>query len=805
MTAILTWLRLDLRRRWRSLAFLALLVALAAGTVLASTAGARRGGSAFERLKAETLPATIVVLPNQPGFDWEPIRALPEVEALSRFPVSYFDVEGIPTEDHAAAFPIVDADAPERVERPVVLAGRLPDQSKVDEVLASVAFLKGHDKKIGDTVTLVLGTPEQAEHLGPGGKLTGPRQQVRIVGIGRSPWVLDMPGSKGGVEATAAFFARYRANLVGANGSIPINAFLRLRAGPADIPRFKADLARISGRTDIDIWDTRDQFAAIRRTTDFERTALLAFAGAVLAAATFLIGQSIARSAASAVTEAQVLRALGLTPRQAVLIGSAGSAIACAAGCVLGAAAAYVASAKFPIATSALVEPHPGLRFDPAVLLGGTALLVLLAAGGSMGAAWSAQHRVRSGVVARRSVVATAAARLGLPVPVVVGSRFALEPGRGRAAVPVRPALVGAVAGVLGVLAAVTFQAGVSDAVGNPERFGQTYQATAFVGFNGQEPPGVAEALSKSAADPDVTAVNDARVDILSIGSSTVEVFTYAPVGGKPLPTVAEAGRLPQAPDELALAPTSLRSLGLKVGQTVDVVGAHGIAGRLRISGSVYVPSGPHNGYADGGWMLPTTYDRLFLDPKTNKVGFKYHFALASLRDGADVGAFAARVQKATRGTDEEGIAWEPPEPIEAIQQITSVRQLPLLLGGFLALLAIGAVGHALATAVRRRRHDVAVLRALGLTRGQARLTVVVQASLLAVVGLLFGVPLGLALGRTVWRVVADNTPVFYVPPLAALALLLIAPAALLLVNLLAAWPGHRAARLRIGHALRAE
>lgn len=801
MTAIRTWLRLDLRRRWRSLTFLALLVAIAAGTVLATTAGARRGASAVDRLEAGTLPATIVVLPNQPGFDWEKIRALPEMEAIARFPVAYFGMVGVPEDDGAVSFPMIDADAPARVERPVILAGRAPDQTKVDEVIASPAFLPGYGKKIGDTVTLQLGTPAQAENLGPGGALSGPRQVVRIVGVGRSIWMLDRPGGKGGVQTTAAFYDRYRPNLMGANERIPVNAYLRLRNGAADLPRFKADLARLSGRTDIDIWDRRDQVADIRRTTDFERTALLAFAGAVLAAAAFLIGQSIARSAASAVTEVQVLRALGLSPRQAVLIGAAGSALAGAAGCVLGAAAAYVASAKFPIATSALIEPHPGLSFDPVVLLGGTALLVLLVAGGSVGAAWSAQSRVRTGVAARRSVVAAGAARLGLPVPVVVGSRFALEPGRGRAAVPVRPALVGAAAGVLGVLAAITFQTGVTDAVNHPERFGQTYQATAFVGFNSEGPPpeAIAAALGTTAADPDVTAVVDARVDILSIGAGSVEVYTYAPVGDRKLATVAESGRMPEAPDEIALAPSTLRGLGTEVGQSVDVVGSDGKSRRLRVSGSVYVPSGPHNGYAEGGWLLPATYESLF-------DGYKYRFALASLRDGADLGAMAARLEKATRSGDgEPGIEWSAPEPIEAIQQITSVRQLPLLLGGFLALLAIGAVGHALATAVRRRRHDVAVLRALGLTRRQARLTVVVQATLLAAVGLLFGVPLGLALGRTVWRVVAENTPVFYVAPLAVLALILVAPAALLLVNLLAAWPGHRAARMRIGSVLRAE
>ena len=76
---------------------------------------------------------------------------------------------------------------------------------------------------------------------------------------------------------------------------------------------------------------------------------------------------------------------------------------------------------------------------------------------------------------------------------------------------------------------------------------------------------------------------------------------------------------------------------------------------------------------------------------------------------------------------------------------------------------------------------------------------------MLAVIGLLFGVPLGLAIGRTVWRVVADYTPVQYVPPMAVWALLLVGPAALLIANLLAAWPGHRAARLRIAHILRTE
>jgi ABC-type antimicrobial peptide transport system permease subunit len=91
------------------------------------------------------------------------------------------------------------------------------------------------------------------------------------------------------------------------------------------------------------------------------------------------------------------------------------------------------------------------------------------------------------------------------------------------------------------------------------------------------------------------------------------------------------------------------------------------------------------------------------------------------------------------------------------------------------------------------------------MTRWQSRCVVVTQASVLAVLGLLVGVPLGVALGRTTWRTVADYTPLEYVPPVALLALLLVGPLALLVANLLAAWPGQQVARLRIAQVLRAE
>jgi len=49
------------------------------------------------------------------------------------------------------------------------------------------------------------------------------------------------------------------------------------------------------------------------------------------------------------------------------------------------------------------------------------------------------------------------------------------------------------------------------------------------------------------------------------------------------------------------------------------------------------------------------------------------------------------------------------------------------------------------------------VLRAIGLTRRQARLVLVSQATVLAVTGLALGIPLGLAAGSAVWRVAAPS------------------------------------------------
>ena len=229
---------MELPRRWRSLGALALLVAVATATVLTAVAGARRGQTAFDRLWARTLPATATVLPNQPGFDWARIRALPEVTAMSRFPVSFgFGISGFPFVN--AQFPVIDASLTRSIERPVVLAGRLYNPRRADEVLVTPQFAAAFGKKPGDILTLELASVRQANsgYDGTSGKPPrGPRIQARIVGVVRSPWFSDIPGGSGGVIPSPALFAQHRANMLGTDNQVFVNALVRLAGGAGGDP-----------------------------------------------------------------------------------------------------------------------------------------------------------------------------------------------------------------------------------------------------------------------------------------------------------------------------------------------------------------------------------------------------------------------------------------------------------------------------------------------------------------------------------------------------------------------------------------
>ena len=805
---VLSWLRLEIRRRWRSLAVIALLVALSSAVVMTSLAAARRGASTVTRLGGRTLPNTLALLPNQPGFDWSKIATLPEVDSIARFVVDYeLAIDGVSGD--SIGFPFVGPEFGRTMERPVIFSGRMFDPVRADEAVVTKRFVKTYHKHVGDTVVLHLPSTKDLDAALAGGStapLRGPTVVIHIVGVVVSPWISDSPDSKGGIQISPGLTAAYPGEILGSPSSANtqfVNALVRLRHDGADIPKFLDDVRRVTGRADIGILNSVQQGRDIQHQDAFESRCLVAFAIAAFVAALFLVGQAITRYAAASSAELQTLRALGMTPGQMTVTAAAGPAIFGLLGVGGGVIAAWVVSGRFPFGTAKLFEPTPGRQWDIVVMVACAALIAVLVAVGAAAAARLAIRAATRERAVRRSVVATALGRTGAAVPLVIGARFALEAGRGRTSVPVRPALVGALTGVLGIIAAFTFSHGVSDAASHPERFGQTFQLVTFIGINNEDFGPTPKVMDVLARQPEVTGVDNARIAVATApnGRDTVSLFSYDR-GAKPMDVVVLNGRMPVAADEVLLAPKSLAALHTQVGGTVPLTGNRTSAARqLRVVGSGFVPIGSHNNYSDGGWISQSGYDSLFRD-------FKFHLVLVSIRhdlnaqDTASI--LAARLNGAIPEVHGQAQLEAGQLPTE-IAEIREVRTLPIVLGGFLALLAVGAVGHALATAVRRRSHDLAVLRAVGMTQWQCRWVVVTQATVLAVVGLVFGVPVGLAVGRTVWRAVADYTPIQYVPPLDAVALLLAAPAALLVANLLAAWPGRRAARLRVAAILRAE
>lgn len=793
MSAVVAWFRVDLRHRWRSLLVLALLIAFSTATIVTAVAGARRGASAVDRLQEVTLPVTAVALPNDPGFDWAPIAALPEVEAVGQFAVSTYVVEGIPEEDYSAGFPVLGTDIYRSIEKPVVLSGRALDPTRPDEVMITPLFGRHNGLAVGDTVTIRLWSPEQIDTIDTpefdGGPPTGPVIEATIVGEIRSLWFSDRESDAGALTPSPALFEQYPANFLGARSTAYVNAMVRLDGGAESIPAFKDHLAEITGRTDIDVWDMAAAATELSDVTSFEARSLLVFALAAFIAALFLVGQALARHVASTVGDLEPLRAVGMTPGESRMGATLGPGIAAVAGVAIGLPVAYLASRWFPVGTASWMEPSPGVDADWIVFGLAIVLVPVLVVGGSLVSASLTLSATRRHARPRKSLIATQLAQWGMPVPVIVGSRLALEPGSGSTSVPVRPALFGAVFGVLGIVAVFTFANGIDTTVHDPERFGQTWDLATFIGYNDQDYAPTDEILVKIAADPAVTAVNDVRLDVAQIGGTAVSILTLDPVD-EPLDIVLTKGTVPTAEGEIAIGPRTSEATGLGVGDTIVASGAHGDV-ELAVTGIGFVYPSPHNDYASGGWVTTATYDELF-------DGFKFHLVVFDLAADADPAAVAARIGPL-------GIQTGPNEPLPEQRQLLQVQAIPWFLAGFLALLGIAAVGHALATAVRRRRGDLAILRAVGMTRTQSIGVVVAQATTLALIGLAIGIPLGIALGRTVWRYVADITPVYYVAPFAVVAVAIVIPCAILAANVMAIRPSRRAAGMRLGEELRSE
>ncbi|HVJ97023.1 MAG TPA: FtsX-like permease family protein, partial [Acidimicrobiia bacterium] len=208
---------------------------------------------------------------------------------------------------------------------------------------------------------------------------------------------------------------------------------------------------------------------------------------------------------------------------------------------------------------------------------------------------------------------------------------------------------------------------------------------------------------------------------------------------------------------------------------------------------------------ADNAGMTAEGFERAM--GTTNDVDF---YAFATLADGKELSdfppgdvPFGGTASSYVRVGDR--VVMEVPTVPDELIRVRNVGDLPMLLGAFLAFLGLAAIAHTLFVSVRRRAQDLAILRALGFRRRQVRSTVTWEATALALVGLVVGIPVGVLIGRLAWSTVADNLGVVSTVTMPVAALIALAAATLVVVALLGVLSSRRATRTSPAAALTVE
>lgn len=786
MATVWYWARRELMNRWRSIVMLGILAGMAGGVATAAVAGAQRTSTVFDRWREATSAPDAIVFGTQVGLfnaDYTPVMELPEVVDAGTFSLGPMGIviDGLEIGSLAPGGgfePEPDDHLYRTLSRPLVTEGRLPDPRRADEVFVNDVAAREFDLEVGTTVTIKSATEFEDE-----APFDGPSEEATVVGIGghgMMELIFDGTDHPSFIPS-AALLAEH-------GDDVPhwSNLVVRLRPG-TDVRDFHGRVVEAMGLPDIPVRDLSEDTKRVTHGTDLERTGLLLFAAATLLAGLVLVGQAITRLVYAIAEGAEPLRALGATRGQLraglcapLLLGS----LVAAAITVL---VAVVLSPLFPIGLGGRLEPDPGVHVDAPVLALGVivfaGLTVAIAAAGALRATSRRISRPYTEPAVLRGIRSVAT------LPVAIGAGLALERGRGERSLPVRPALVGAVVGILGVVASFGLVRGIDDALAEPLRSGQVWDVEVYY-----DDPDAGQALvGKVAEDNDVDMIAYQWRVPLDVDGAGIPVYALQPVEGDITFELLD-GRAPAAPGEVALGPQTAEALDKGIGDEVRIGAEHVVT--ARIVGITLLPQGAHSSYDQGAWMTPDGLDPLATKPAED---VPEQTIVATLRQGVDRDEAVATLSEST------GTYAESPSLPQDVVFLSNVRTLPVALAIFLAVLGLAALGHVLVSAVRRRRQDLAVLRALGFRPRQAAACISWQATTVGLVGLLIGVPLGIAAGRLGWHWIADRTPLLFVGPVALAAVLLAIPLTIVLANVLAILPARRAARVRPARVLRTE
>jgi ABC-type antimicrobial peptide transport system permease subunit len=830
MQAVCSALRSDLAARWRALLGLALLLGLVGGAVLACAAGARRTDTAYGRLLTWAHASQLqIVEPTATSAYYRAVRKLPGIESVSE---EIFDDAALPAAHRPSAIQVTALSSPDnsfgvRTDRVKILAGRMWRPADPRAVMVDQQLAVRYHLRPGSVFRLsVIPSNPLTSNAELGKAVVVTATVTAVVAFDNQ----IVPATAANAEPAVLLSPSFARTSLAASASYGTALAVQLRPGAsvAGVTAAATALAQanpiMKAAGGVYVSDLTAYAAATQRAIRPEAVALGAFAalaGLILLA---VAGQLLSRQLVLDSRDFPVLRALGMTPGQLLALSLARIAVVTAVGGALAVVVAIAASPLTPIGPARLAEPQPGLAVNVAILGLGLALIVLVPLALVLATAWrtarhsSAASRAADQAAPERSSRTADVLGAGGSLTRRIGVRMALQPGRGRTAVPVRSALVGTAIAVAAAVASLVFSASFVHLLDTPAQYGQDWQQDLDFGFGGLNRQFIDQIAARQPGLTEYAAGNYGQV---SIDGTLVPAIGIDAFRGAGYLTML-SGHAPTTAGQLALGADTLRELHLRLGQQVPVVVTETSActgcsspsaGRSRmmtiVGTAVLAAFGQGSLIAtDLGSGAVVQADVLSApDPQTHCKSSCYNFLLARYRPTTSPRAEVAHLAAAATligCPPQQCVVMSRQQPSD-VRNLAAVQDTPLVLGLVLALLAIGTLAHVLVTSVQRRRRDLAMLKVLGMDRAQVLSVVLWQACAVSLVALVAGIPVGVLAGRWAWTLFADSAGAPGGPTVPVLGLLAVIPATVLLAGLVATAPGRAAARIRPAAALRAE
>ena len=363
-----------------------------------------------------------------------------------------------------------------------------------------------------------------------------------------------------------------------------------------------------------------------------------------------------------------------------------------------------------------------------------------------------------------------------------------------------RSSILASTLAIVVVVGALTFGNSLNTLIGTPRLYGWNWNAMleSDAGYGNVPQTQAAHLLDDN---PSVTGWSGVYFDSLLFDGQAVPV-----VAGDTRARVAPAllsGHEVDAPDQVVLGAETLSDLHKRVGDTVHVSGGSRTA-VLHIVGVATMPTvgigfGLHLSIGSGAFvdqsLIPPTVPALLglSDPGPNAILVRFAPAVSAAATTTLPRHHGEFIEPARGGVRRHHQLHRHPPSRD--HRLRGDGGGPVDLGRrdwprvpwWLSRLT-------LLTSVRRRRRDLALLKALGFTRGQLSAVVAWQSTVSVAIGVVIGVPLGIVFGRAMWDLFAHELFAIPDPTVPLLATGLVALGALLLANLVAAIPGRQAA-----------